>query len=210
MFFKNRIDAGQQIARKLKKYKGQKDTIVVALPRGGVVNGYEIAKFLNLPLDIIISKKIGAPGNEEFAIGSVNQDGTAILNDELVKMYNISPLYIKEETERVKRKVEEKWKILKGDARPTDFTNKTVILADDGIATGYTMKSAIAYLKNKHARKIIVAVPVAPKEAIEEIKKLANEVICLQTPFLFGAIGAFYENFKQVEDEEVKKYLSSY
>lgn len=208
MIFKDRHDAGQQLAKNLIKYKNDPSAIVLAIPRGGVVIGYEIAKKLNLPLDIIVTKKIGAPDNPEYAIGSVNMDGDVLVDEAAVKMYNISDDYLKQQSEILKSAIKKKLISLKGTDKLPDLADKTVLLVDDGIATGYTMKAAITFLKRKTIKKLVVAVPVAPPDTITKLEGEIDEVICLYSPIFFGAVGAFYEDFSQTEDEECKKYLA--
>lgn len=203
MYFKDRNDAGKQLAKKLKKYKDSKNTIVIALPRGGVVNAYEVAHDLNLNLDIIVSKKISSPYNKEYAIGAINADGDVLLNP----LEEVDQTYIETQKKEILNKIKEKEKKLRGNKAPLNLKDKTVILIDDGIATGYTVKAAIKYLKKRNVKKIILAVPVCPKDTVKEFSKLVDEFICLYSPLFFGAIGSFYENFQQVSDEEAKLYL---
>ncbi len=207
MRFKNRAHAGQIMAEKLIKYKNKPDTFVIALPRGGVVNGYFIAQKLNLPLDIIVTKKIPAPDNPEFAIGSVNMDGSVFLDDEVARLHQIPTDYIKEQSSLILKKIKEKVRKLKGNTEIPKKLNKTIILVDDGLATGNTVKAAIQFLKKRKAKKIILAVPVSPPDTFKEISKMVDEIYCLYTPSLFGAIGAFYDDFGQTSDEEAKQYL---
>lgn len=208
MMFKDRHDAGKKLAQKLKKYKDIKDGIVLAIPRGGVVTGYEISKELNLPLDIVVTKKIGAPGNPEFAIGSVNMDGDVLVDQEVVKMYGVPQSYLDQQAEILKKAINEKLISLRETDQLPEFKGKIIILVDDGIATGYTMKAAITYLKRKQVKKLIVVIPVGPPDTVKELETLVDEVICLYTPAFFGAVGAFYQDFSQTEDEECKKLLA--
>lgn len=209
MLFKNRQVAGQLLTQELKKYHGHKQTIILAIPRGGVVIGHEMAKYLNLPLDIVVTKKIGAPFNEEFAIGAVALDGVIMVNEEILYSLGVKQDYILKRGEEIKKAIEQKIINLRGQKPLPELTGKTVILTDDGIATGYTMKAAIAYLRHKEAKKIILAIPVAPPDSTNEMKLLADEVIVLKTPDYFSAVGQFYENFEQVSDEECQTLLKS-
>ncbi|MBS3103287.1 phosphoribosyltransferase [Candidatus Woesearchaeota archaeon] len=204
--FKDRFDAGKQLAEKLIKYKGRKGTIVFGIPRGGVEIGFEISRKLKLPLEPIITKKIGFPGNEEYAIGAVGPGKEYILDDDAIKGSGISRDYINEEIESLNRLIEERYKAYKIKKLP-NARNKNIILADDGIATGNTMKLSIQLLRKQKPKKIILAVPVAPKDSIKMLKSHADELICLDTPLAFFAIGQFYENFAQVSDEQVIEYL---
>jgi predicted phosphoribosyltransferase len=201
-FFVDRVDAGKRLASELKNFSGKKG-IVLAIPRGGVVVGYVIAKTLNLPLDIIIPRKIGAPNNPELAIGAVAEDGTAILDQNLIKYLGVSREYVIEETESQKKEIRRRLKLYKQDASYPDLNGLDVIVVDDGIATGSTMKAALASVKNRGASSITVAVPVGPPSTIEELEKMADSVVCLYTPEFFQAIGEFYKDFSQTSDEEV-------
>jgi predicted phosphoribosyltransferase len=201
-FFVDRVDAGKRLASVLKNFSGKKG-IVLAIPRGGVVVGYVIAKTLNLPLDIIIPRKIGAPNNPELAIGAVAEDGTAILDQNLIKYLGVSREYVIEETESQKKEIRRRLKLYKQDASYPNLKGLDVIVVDDGIATCSTMKAALASVKNRGASSITVAVPVGPPSTIEELEKMADRVVCLYTPEFFQAIGEFYKDFSQTSDEEV-------
>ncbi len=201
-YFKDRIDAGKRLASALKDFSG-KHGIVLAIPRGGVVVGFEIAKSLNLPLDIIIPRKIGAPENPELAIGAVTEDGTAILDKQLIKYLGVRDEYVEEETKRQKHEIGRRLKLYRQDTSYPNLKGKDVIVVDDGIATGSTMKAALASVKNRGASSVTVAVPVGPPSTIEELEKTADRVISLYTPEYFQAIGEFYMDFSQTPDEEV-------
>lgn len=203
MTFYDRVEAGQKLASALKKYRNQKDIIILALPRGGVVTGFEAARILNLPLDLVVPRKIGAPGNPEFAIGAITEKGEGIFNQEAIAAYGITKEYIDSEVEKERKEAERRLKLYRGKRAPLDLKDKTVILIDDGIATGMTIKAAIQSIKGRNPKKIVIAVPVAPEDTISELKVIVDEVICLYTPVFFGAVGAFYEIFNQTEDEEV-------
>ena len=207
MHFKNRHEAGVKLAEKLKYYKNNKDVIILAIPRGGVEIGYEIAKFLNAKLDILVTKKIGLPGDEEFAIGSVGPDKKVMLNEETIRIYNVPQEYLDESKREIGKEIERRYKAYKGKYELQSLKNKIVILADDGIATGFTTKAAIDYIKSQNPKKIILAVPVAPSSLNNNIKNEVDEFICLHSTNLFFAIGQFYDYFPQLTDEEVKKYL---
>ncbi|MDP3765653.1 MAG: phosphoribosyltransferase [Nanoarchaeota archaeon] len=206
MHFKDRHEAGIKLAGQLKKYKDDKEVIVLAIPRGGVEVGYEIAKFLNVKLDIIVTKKIGLPGDEEFAIGSIGPDKKIMLNEETIRIYNVSDDYINEQKREIGKEIERRYKAYKGKYELPDLKNKIVILTDDGIATGFTAKAAISYVRSQEPKKIILAVPVAPSDFANQIKKEV-EFACLHSTNLFFSISQYYDNFPQLEDEEVKKYL---
>jgi putative phosphoribosyl transferase len=201
-FFTDRIDVGKRLASVLKDFP-DKNGIVLAIPRGGVVVGFEIAKALNLPLDVIIPRKIGAPQNPELAIGAVAEDGTTILDNQLIKYLAVSREYVTIETQRQKQEIRRRFKLYRQDTSYPDLKGLDVIVVDDGIATGSTMKAALASVKNRGAASITVAVPVGPPSTIRELEKMADRVVCIYTPEFFQAIGEFYRDFNQTSDEEV-------
>ncbi|HLN89634.1 MAG TPA: phosphoribosyltransferase [Candidatus Binatia bacterium] len=205
-FFNDRIDAGKRLAAALKDFSGKKG-IVLAIPRGGVVIGHEIANALILPLDVIIPRKIGAPGNPELAIGAVAEDGTAILDEGLINYLGVSREYIKEEIERQKKEIQRRLRLYRQDTTYPNLKELDVIVVDDGIATGSTMKAALASVKNRSAASVTVAVPVGPPSTIQELEQMADRVVCLYTPEYFQAIGEFYRDFNQTTDEEVIMFL---
>jgi putative phosphoribosyl transferase len=204
-YFKNRVDAGKQLASALKPVS--KDAIVLAIPRGGMVVGFEVAKALGVQLDVVITRKIGAPDNPEFAIGAVAEDGTAILDDSIVGMLQVSKGYISEAVERQKLEIKRRLLRYRGDVPYPSLKNREVIVVDDGVATGSTLKAAIMSIRKKGARTIIVAVPVGPPDTVQQFSRLADRVVCLRMPEPFYAIGEFYDDFEQTEDVEVIKLL---
>jgi putative phosphoribosyl transferase len=206
VYFGDRVEAGKRLASALTDFAGEK-AIVLAIPRGGVVVGYEIAKVLNLPLDVIIPRKIGAPDNPELAIGAMTEDGTIILDDNLVTYMGVPQEYIKEESERQKSEIERRLKKYRENEPYPDLKGCDVIIVDDGIATGSTMKAALASVRNRGARTVTIAVPVGPPSTIKELKKEADRVVCPYTPEYFQAIGQFYTDFNQTTDEEVIQLL---
>ena len=205
-YFSDRVDAGKRLASALADF-ASKNAIVLAIPRGGVVVGYEISKALNLPLDVIIPHKIGAPDNPELAIGAMTEDGTIILDEALVAYIGVPKSYIKEESERQKREIERRLKMYRQDEPYPNLKGRDVIVVDDGIATGSTMKAALASVKNRGAKTVTVAVPVGPPSTIKELKRQADRVVFLYTPEYFQAIGQFYTDFNQTIDEEVIQLL---
>ena len=205
-YFADRIEAGKRLASALANFAG-KNAIVLAIPRGGVVVGYEIAKALNLPLDVIIPHKIGAPDNPELAIGAMTEDGTIILDDNLITYIGVQRDYIKAESERQKHEIERRLKLYRQNEPYPSLKGLDVVIVDDGIATGSTMKAALASVKNRGASTVTVAVPVGPPSTIKELKKQADRVVCLYTPEYFQAIGQFYTDFNQTTDEEVIQLL---
>jgi predicted phosphoribosyltransferase len=206
-YFSDRVDAGKRLASELTDFAG-KNAIVLSIPRGGVVVGYEISKALYLPLDVIIPRKIGAPDNPELAIGAMTEDGTIILDKRLVAYLGVPASYVKEESERQKKEIERRLKMYRQNEPYPELKGKGVIIVDDGIATGSTMKAALASVKNRGAKTVTVAVPVGPPSTIQELKKLADRVVCPYMPEYFGAIGQFYRDFNQTSDEEVIELLN--
>jgi len=200
MQFKNRHDAGKKLAPTLIKYKNKKDVIVLGIPRGGVEVAFDIAKILKVPLNIVVTKKIGHPSESEFAIGAVSPGNYIV--DEEYKDKDYIKKTVREMNQEIKRRYKEYT-----DGKLPDLKNKIVIVVDDGLATGYTMLAAIKYVKSKSPKKVIVAVPVAAQDSYEKTKEAADEVISLQVPVFFSAVGSFYDEFIQLEDDEVKNYL---
>ncbi|MBN2251979.1 MAG: phosphoribosyltransferase [Candidatus Altiarchaeota archaeon] len=207
MFFADRTDAGKKLAARLSKYKGT-DSVILAIPRGGVAVAAGIAKELDTCISLIIPRKIGAPHNPELAIGAVTMDGTLVLDEELVASLNVSPEYL--EKEKAVQIQEIRRRVLAYGAGRLIIGNKTVIIVDDGIATGATMKAAILSVKKKNPAKLVVAVPVAPKETVKELGKEVDEIVCLHAPAYFGAVGEFYGDFSQTGDVEVMDILESF
>ena len=198
---KDRIEAGLLLSEKLKKYQNS-NTIVLAVPRGGVPVGYVIAKSLHLPLDIILSKKIGHPNNKEFAIGAVSSD-SMILDEH----QNIPKKYINDEIIRLRQLIKEKYELYMGNRKPLDIKGKNIILVDDGIATGNTLLASINMLRKKNPAKIIVATPVIPYDNVPLFEKNTDEFVYLIASKYFRGVGGFYEEFNQVEDAEVIQLL---
>jgi len=200
--FLDRKDAGEKLSIELENFKDE-DPIVLAIPRGGIVTAYETIKKLGGQWDLIIPRKIGSPHNKEIAIGAVSLDGTYLLNEEFIDILNISQEYIKKEifkqTEEIKRRLHK----YKGNESFPDVKNKTVLIIDDGIATGFTIQAAIKSIKKHDPKKIILAVPVASQDTISLLEKIVDEVICLLIPTEFYAVGLHYKSFEQTTDDEV-------
>ena len=205
--FADRRDAGVQLISRLKEYKDQQGVIVLALPRGGVATGYEIARSLNMPLDIVIVRKIGFPGQPELGIGAVSETGTVVLNTSIISTYGVPKEYIEREVSRQKEEISRRVKLYRKGKRLPSLEGKTVILVDDGVATGATIKSAITTLKEENLKKLIVALPVAPPGVVKELEQMVDLFICIETPFDFMAVGSYYHDFTQVSDEEVINLL---
>jgi len=205
--FADRRNAGVQLISRLKEYKDQQGGIVLSLPRGGVATGYEIARSLNIPLDIVIVRKIGFPGQPELAIGAVSETGTVVLNTSIISTYGVPKEYIEREVSRQKEEISRRVKLYRKGKRLPSLEGRTVILVDDGVATGATMKSAITTLKEENLKKLIVALPVAPPGVVKELEQMVDLFICIETPFDFMAVGSYYHDFTQVSDEEVINLL---
>jgi len=203
MRFADRADAGRKLIPVLEKYKDSKDAIVIGLPRGGVVNAYEVAKGLNLPLDIIVVRKIGAPMQPELAVGALTQEGDLLLNQDLMNRIGLMQQDIAGIIEDEKKEAQRRLELYRGDRQPLDLKNKTVIMVDDGLATGATMRAAIISARGMGAKKIVVAIPVSTIDTLRKIEQEADEVICLYVPDRFWGISGFYDVFFQTEDDEV-------
>lgn len=204
--FYDRSDAGKKLADSLRD-KVAPDSIIFGLPRGGVVVAKEVSDELRLSLDVLVVRKIGAPGNEEFAIGAVGEGGEPVINDELVGTADITPTYLERTIERERKEVERRVKAYRLGEFP-DVRGKTAVIVDDGIATGMTVLAAVETLKKRGAAKIVVAAPVGAKDSIEELKGKTDQVVVLHVPDQFFAVGQFYQNFPQVSDAEVKAALT--
>lgn len=207
MYFRDRQDAGQQLAARIKEYKF-KDPIVLGLARGGVPVAYEIAKALQAPLDVLVVRKLGVPWNPELAMGAV-APGAQVLNEELIKQLGISHFELDTLIRLKEEEVNQRIHLYRGDRPYLELKNKTVILVDDGLATGSTMKVAVHAVRSLQADKIMVAVPVGPPDTVYELKSLADEVICLYEPYGFMAVGGYYLSFSQTSDEEVIRLLDN-
>lgn len=207
MVFKNREDAAEKLAKKLERFRNE-NPIILAIPRGGVVTGDVIAKALGAKLDIVVSRKIGAPSNPELAIGAVMHDGSFFPNSELIQMLQVPQYYIDEEIQSQLKEIERRLVKFRG-SKNYDLRGRTVILVDDGIATGATIFVAIEWIKKQDPKRLVVAVPVGPQDTLEKLKQIV-EVVVLESPYSFGAVGEFYNVFDQVEDYTVATIMSSY
>jgi len=203
MIFKNRREAGKKLTNKLKKYKNKKEVIVLGIPRGGVEVAFEVAKILKVPLSVVVTKKIGHPFESEFAIGAVSP-GNYIVDEGYGK--EAKKEYIKKTVREMNKEIKRRYKEYTKGKLP-QLKNKIVIVVDDGLATGYTMLAAIKYVKSKNPKKIIVAVPIAAQDSFEKVKQVVDELICLEVPGFFFAVGSLYQEFSQLEDKEVRFYL---
>lgn len=207
MFFVDRRDAGRRLAAAVKERLGDaKDVIVLGLPRGGVVVADEVARLLRSPLDIVVVRKLGAPGMEELAIGAVGETGAPVLNEELITSAGVSSAYLARAVEAARQEVKRRVDAYRA-GPPPDVRGKTVVLVDDGIATGYTVEAAIATLRQWRPARTVLAVPVAPPEAAARFRRLVDDLVVLDVSPEFFAVGQFYEDFAQVSDAEVKAIL---
>ncbi len=205
--FRNRREAGRELARRLQKYAGRPDLLVLGVPRGGLPVAIEVASALKAPLDIFVCRKLGAPGQEELAFGAVASGGTRILDEEIVNAVGISEAEIERITARETQELERREQVFRAGRPPLDVQGKTVVLVDDGIATGASIRVAIAALRQTRTAEIVVAAPVVPLSTRERLRGEADDVICVHTPKSFYAIGEFYDDFSQVTDEEVIELL---
>jgi putative phosphoribosyl transferase len=207
MIFANREEAGQMLARQLMEYAGRSDVVVLGIPRGGVPVGFEIAHALGAPLDIFVARKLGVPGEEELAFGAIASGGVRILDLEVIKPLRISTFDIESVTIRELKELQRREKLYRGNRAPLEVRGRVVILVDDGVATGSSIRAAISALRHLQPAKLVVAAPVAPLETARELTTEADDFVCVETPGTFGAIGQFYDDFSQVTDGEVTDLL---
>jgi len=205
--FRDRTDAGRLLSRKLARYTDRTDVIVLALPRGGVPVGYEVAKALRAPLDVFLVRKLGAPGQEELAMGAIAAGGVRVLNEEVVRALGISQRVIDSVAARELRELERRDQLYRGRRAAPLVAGWTAILVDDGLATGSTMRAAIQALRQKKPGRIVVAVPVAAVPTCEELSSLVDEMACYATPEPFYSVGFWYEDFSQTTDDEIRALL---
>lgn len=205
--FPNRAEAGRELAAALGSYAGRRDVIVLALPRGGVPVGYEVAHALDAPLDVFVVRKLGLPANEELAMGALASGGVRILDDYVLRLYHVTPDDLARVTSWEQAELERREQLYRGARSFPDLAGRTVILVDDGLATGSTMRAAIAALRLEHPSTIVVAVPVGAKETCDAVRELADQVVCARTPEPFHAVGMWYDDFSQTSDEEVHALL---
>ena len=207
--FENRAEAGRELAEKLDKYSGREDVIVLGLPRGGVPVAYEVAKRLRAPLDVFIVRKLGVPGFEELAAGAIASGGVRVLNEDVIRSIPYADEAIEAVTVKETAELERREHIYREGRPPPELRDRIVILVDDGLATGATMRAAVKALRQRGTGKIVVAVPVGPPDTCRELEEEADETICLSTPVFFQGVGQYYEEFSQTSDEDVRELLSS-
>jgi len=208
MLFADRRDAGRVLTGLLTKYANRDDVLVLALPRGGVPVAFEVAHALRAPLDVFIVRKLGVPGHDELAMGAIATGGVRVLNEDVVGALGLSTKVIDAVAAREEKELERRERIYRGARTPPDVRERTVILVDDGLATGSTMRAAVAALRKQRPARIVVAVPVAAAETCEEFKTEVDETVCAATPRMFNGVGRWYEDFSQTSDDEVHELLA--
>ena len=208
-YFQDRRDAGRKLAQKLLHYANRQDVIVLALPRGGVPVAYEVALALKLPLDIFIVRKLGLPGHEELAIGAIASGGIRVLNKDIIRTLNIPEEGVNQVAKREMQELQRREQSYRGNLPAPEVRNRTVILIDDGLATGASMRAAIVGLRTQHPARIVVAVPTAAPETCEAFETEVDEIVCAITPEPFLGVGRWYEDFSQTTDEGVRLLLQA-
>src|SRR2546421_4604959 len=208
MIYRDRIDAGKQLAARLADYADRSDVLVLALPRGGVPVAFEVAEALKAPLDIFLVRKLGVPGQEELAMGAIATGGVRVLNEDVVSYLRIPGEVIDAVAADELRELERRERAYRDDRPAPDVRGKTIILADDGLATGSTMRAAAAALRQQKPARIVVAVPVSAPQTCNEYRMGVDEIVCAGTPEPFHAVGRWYEDFSQTSDEEVRELLA--
>ena len=207
MYFRDRTEAGRLLAAQLTAYAHRPDVLVLGLPRGGVPVAFEVAQALQAPLDVFVVRKLGLPGQEELAVGAIASGGARVLNEEVVRALEISNEIIDSIAAQERSELERRERVYRDDRPWPDIRGRVVILVDDGLATGSTMRAAIAALRKQEPARIVVAVPVAAPETCQEVGNSADEIVCLETPEPFYAVGLWYRDFGQTSDEEVRNLL---
>jgi predicted phosphoribosyltransferase len=205
--YRDRKEAGRYLAKELADYAGRTDVLVLALPRGGVPVAYEVARILGAPLDVFLVRKLGVPGHEELAMGAIASGGLVLLNQEMVRALGIGPNLINDVISTQRAELERRDRQYRGDRPPPDVRGKAVILIDDGLATGASMRAAVAALRQQHPARIVVAVPIAAPSTCAEFREEVDEIVCACTPEPFRAVGLWYEDFTQTTDGEVRDLL---
>lgn len=208
ILFRDRRDAGRALARRLSPYAGRADVTVLALPRGGVPVASEIALALDLPLNVFLVRKLGLPGHEELAMGAIASGGARVLDSEVIRAYRVSEEDVARVTDAQRRELDRREIAYRRDRPPLDLKGRTVILVDDGLATGSSMRAAVKALEPLSPARVVVAVPVAPRSTVFSLERVADEVVCLEMPEPFLAVGMFYEDFEQTSDEQVRDLLA--
>ncbi len=203
LHFKDRVDGGRQLAGLLKDYQGRADVVVVGLARGGVVTAGMVSDGLDLPLDVVVVRKLGVPGEEELALGALAEDGVVVLNNDLIRQLDVPDAKVRMVIAKEKQELAYRVSLYRAQIEPIDVTGKTVLVVDDGIATGATMEAAIKLMRNRGAARVVVATVVTAIDTIEQLRQLADEIVYLGVPTDFWSIGQFYDDFHQLTHEEV-------
>lgn len=206
--FRNRVEAGRRLVEALRAYAGRADVLVLALPRGGVPVAYEVALALQAPLDVLLVRKLGVPGQEELAMGAIASGGIRVINEEVVDDYRIADHQIDRVSAAEQHELERRAQVYRGDRPAPVVTGRTVILIDDGLATGTTMRAAVTVVRAQHPAAIVVAVPVAAQSTCEALRPEVDDLVCVMTPEPFYAIGLWYHDFTQTTDQEVCRLLA--
>jgi putative phosphoribosyl transferase len=206
--FSNRYEAGEAVAALLDRYANRPDVLVLALPRGGVPVGFEVARALNVPMDVFLVRKLGVPGHEELAMGAIATGDTVVLNTGVVQGLQIPTEVVRAVAEREQQELERREREYRGDRAAPETRGNTVIIVDDGLATGSTMRAAVAALRHQEPERIVVAVPVGSRETCRELEAEADEVLCARTPDPFHAVGLWYDDFRPTTDDEVRDLLN--
>ncbi len=206
--FRDRRDAGRSLAAKLRAYAGRRDVLVLALPRGGVAVAHEVARALAAPLDLAIVRKLGVPGREELALGAIGTGGVTVLNEDVIEALQIDRATIDEIIARERMELDRRQLRYGSDRRLRDLRGATLIVVDDGLATGASMLAAVAALRVREPARIVVAIPVAAIETCDLVRRAADELVCCWTPEPFGGVGIWYENFTQLKDADVRRFLA--
>jgi putative phosphoribosyl transferase len=206
-FFNDRADAGRRLAKRLSEYANRDDVLILALPRGGVPVAFEVAKELNVKMDVFIVRKLGVPGNEELAMGAIASDNIRVLNEDVVRSFQIPREIIDRVAADELRELERRERLYRGNRPKPNISGSTVILIDDGLATGATMRAAVAAVKTKNPAEVVIAVPVAAPDTCNAFKNEVDEITCVATPEPFYGVGAWYEDFSQTTDKEVCEFL---
>jgi putative phosphoribosyl transferase len=207
MIFLNRVEAGRGLARKLELYSGRRDVVVLGIPRGGVPVAFQVAAELEAPLDVFVVRKLGVPSQPELAFGAIASGGIRIIDAQIVESFGLSGEAIEQVASREEQELDRRERAYRGKRPPLNVEGKTVILVDDGIATGASTRAAITALRKLHPARILLAAPVAPASTYRRLRREVDDLVCLDTPQVFYAIGQFYEDFSQVSDEEVTALL---
>jgi predicted phosphoribosyltransferase len=206
--FRDRTEAGRTLARLLSEYAGRNDVVVLALPRGGVPVGYEIAREFGAPLDVFVVRKVGVPGHEELAMGAIASGAVLVVDENLIRRLGISNAELERAVALELRELERREHLYRGDRGPLDLEGKTVILVDDGLATGATMKAAALAVRQLNPARVVVAVPVASGHTCDQFRDDVDEIVCAKTPEPFHAVGLWYDDFSQTSDDEVRELLA--